>query len=252
MYSSSEFDISKEKNKKSSVMQIVDAIKQMLIDEKFKVGDKIPTEPELSERFGKSRGSIREAVKILESFGVLDVRKGDGTYITASASSGMFDALFFRIIAMGTNFSEVVQLRIILESAIVDLIISKGISADIKEIEEANANLEKAIDAEAKQEVLIQLDRDFHNALARASGNELLCNVYLNMMEIFAPFIRNSYVQQRENKEYFSVYHHRAIIQSINEHDYDLAHYAVKKSMRDWSEQNMVYLNIGASEQPKI
>lgn len=222
-----------------SVMQIVSALKRMLVEDNLKVGDKIPSEPVLCEKFGKSRGSIREAIKILESFGVLHVRKGDGTYITASANTGIFDALFFRIIAMGTNFHELVQLRIILETAIVDMIISDAMDCSISEITKKSTALEDAIAAETDIDTLIQLDVDFHVALSEACGNELLKNVYLNMMDLFVPYIRNSYTSQQITREYFSTDHHRAIIQAIVEKDFDLAHYAVKKSMRAWKDQNM-------------
>lgn len=221
-----------------AVMQIVGAIKRMLIDNNLKVGDKIPPEPVLCEKFGKSRSSVREAVKILESFGVLHVRKGDGTYITASANTGIFDALFFRIIAMGTNFQELVQLRIILETAIIDMIISNNDGHTIAEIKKINEKLEREIANNGDIETLIQFDVDFHIALSAFSGNGLLKNVYMNMMDLFVPFIRNSYTTQRETREYFSLDHHSAIIQAIEERDYDLAHYAVKKSMRAWKDQN--------------
>lgn len=221
-----------------SVMQIVNALKKMLIEENLKVGDKIPSEPVLCEKLGKSRGSIREAIKILESFGVLHVRKGDGTYITASANTGIFDALFFRIIAMGTNFHELVQLRIILETAIVDMIIRDGGESSLSEIKKKNSMLEEAIDTGTSLDTLIQLDVDFHIALSEACGNGLLKNIYLNMMDVFIPYIRNSYTSQHMTKEFYSTGHHKAIIQAIIEKDFDLAHYAVRKSMQAWRDQN--------------
>jgi DNA-binding FadR family transcriptional regulator len=68
-----------EKKSLSAVEQIIKAIKNMIIEQDLHVGDKIPNEFELSTMFGKSRGVVREAVKILDSYGVLDVRRGDGT-----------------------------------------------------------------------------------------------------------------------------------------------------------------------------
>lgn len=55
----------------SYVNQIVAAVKKMIINKELKVGDRLPTEPELSKKFNKSRGCVREAIKILESYGIL-------------------------------------------------------------------------------------------------------------------------------------------------------------------------------------
>ena len=58
-------------------------IKQMIQDGELRPGDRLPPEQELSERLGLSRSSMREAVKALEAMRILDVRRGDGTYVTS-------------------------------------------------------------------------------------------------------------------------------------------------------------------------
>ena len=75
------------------------------------MGDRLPTEPELSKKIQqKPRGCVREAIKILESYGILEVRQGDGTYVCASAGAGMFDALFFQIISQEVfDFVEITE-----------------------------------------------------------------------------------------------------------------------------------------------
>ena len=63
--------------------EAIGKIKDMLIRGELKAGDRLPPEKELSERLGLSRSSLREAVKALELTRVLDVRRGDGTYVTS-------------------------------------------------------------------------------------------------------------------------------------------------------------------------
>lgn len=228
--------------KESSVMQIVQSMKILLIEKKLKVGDKIPNEFELSEMFGKSRGSIREAVKILESFGVLEVRQGDGTYVTASANSNMFDALFFKIIAKGTDFTELLQFREILESAIINLVIELYTDERYERIVEAERALERGIESNAGTEKLVELDLEFHSVLAELTNNSVLKNVYDNMMDIFAPFIAQSYMQQNIGSDFSVTRHHDIILQAIKERNDDLGRYAVKKSLQDWEKLNAMYL----------
>ena len=77
---------------------------------------------------------MREAIKILESYGILEVRQGDGTYVCASAGAGMFDALFFQIISQGSDFVELQSLREILEVGIIKQAISAATESDIERI----------------------------------------------------------------------------------------------------------------------
>ena len=69
-------------NTKSVVQQVVDRLTQALINKELRPGDKIPTEKELASTFGAARNSVREAIKILISFGVLEIRRPEGTFVT--------------------------------------------------------------------------------------------------------------------------------------------------------------------------
>lgn len=226
----------------SAVNQIVNALKRMIIEKKLKVNDKIPNEFELSQQFGKSRGCVREAVKILQSFGILDVRRGDGTYVRASASAGMFDALFFQIVAKGTKLSELIELRLILELGIIRLVVAEATDAQLEMLSEIEADLKNAVDNRDPIEVLLQKDLLFHTTLVEITGNEVLKNVYVNMLDIFTPFIRYSYYQQEVGGDYTVLSHHDFMLRAITERDLDLAKYSVRRSLKDWENLNAAYM----------
>lgn len=226
----------------SAVNQIVNALKRMIIDQKLKVDDKIPNEFELSEQFGKSRGCVREAVKILESFGILDVRRGDGTYVKASASAGMFDALFFQIVAKGTKLSDLIQLRLILELGIIELAVENATKEKLEKLDIVEKELRAAIYDHEPIEKLLMRDISFHTRIVEITENEVLKNVYVNMLDIFTPFIRYSYFQQEVGGEFSVLKHHDLMLQAIKEKDNDLAKYAVRNSLKDWEKLNMAYM----------
>ncbi len=230
-----------DKKSLTAVEQIIKAIKNMIIEQDLHVGDKIPNEFELSTMFGKSRGVVREAVKILDSYGVLDVRRGDGTYVRGSASNGLFDAQFFRIIAMGTKLPDLIQLRHILETGIMNAAIGRVTDQDIEKLQETENHLQKAVEEGASIDQIVLADLNFHLALVEITGNDVLKNVYINMMDIFAPFIRHSYVQQLSMSEFSVMKHHDLIIRAMIERDYDLAQYAVRNSIKDWEHLNKKY-----------
>lgn len=77
---SSEGMFKKIKNK-SVVQTVVDSITKAIINGELRPGDKIPTEMELADSFGVGRNSIREAIKILVYYGILEIRRAEGTFV---------------------------------------------------------------------------------------------------------------------------------------------------------------------------
>jgi GntR family transcriptional repressor for pyruvate dehydrogenase complex len=228
----------------SAVEQVIKEIKNMIIENGLQVGDKIPNEFELSTMFGKSRGCIREAVKILDAYGVLEVRHGDGTYVRGSASDGLFDAQFFRIIAMGTNLHDLIQLRLILETGIICAVIEQVTDRDVEQLHTIADRLRKAIEQKAPLEQIVAEDLRFHTTLVEITGNNILKNVYTNMLDIFTPYVQNSYVQQSVTSDFSVVKHHDLIIRAVEERDRDLAIYAIRNSLRDWEKLNLKYVKV--------
>lgn len=219
----------------SYVNQIVAAVKKMIINKELKVGDRLPPEQELVKLFNKSRGCVREAIKILESFGILEVRQGDGTYVCASAGAGMFDALFFQIIAEGSDFDELQSLRETLEVGIMKQVIGSATMQDVERICQVENRLKRVIEEEGDLEVLVDLDMEFHRTITEMTGNRVLREVYKNLIEIFRPYILKSYEQQRSEHHYSVLLHHELFIQAIKSQDQSLGYIAVKYSMSDWS-----------------
>src|SRR5947199_3123553 len=73
----------------------IDKIKEMIVSGELAPGDRLPKEAELAQRLGLSRSSLREAVKALCLIRVLDVRQGDGTYVTSLEPNLLLDAMTF-------------------------------------------------------------------------------------------------------------------------------------------------------------
>ena len=207
----------------------------MIINKELKVGDRLPTESELVVKFNKSRGCVREAIKILESFGILEVRQGDGTYVCASAGAGMFDALFFQIISQGSDFDELQNLREILEVGIMNQVIGMAQRKDVERVCLVQSELHRAIEEKRELEVLVDLDLKFHQTITEITGNRVLEEVYRNLIEIFRPYILKSYEQQSSENHFSVLRHHELFIRAIREKDHYLGYIAVKYSMDDWS-----------------
>lgn len=105
----------------SSVDYVVNSIKDLLLTKKVLPGDRLPPEMELSRMLSVSRGSVREAMKILSALGIVEVKRGDGTYVSNRGGEVLFDPLLFSLIVSQPSFDELKELRLILEMNVIRL-----------------------------------------------------------------------------------------------------------------------------------
>ncbi|HTP58575.1 MAG TPA: GntR family transcriptional regulator, partial [Spirochaetia bacterium] len=99
----------------SAVDTVIHKIRELVKSGQLKPGDRLPNETELSKAFGTSRGPIREGVKALVALGVLDVRRGDGTYISESSARTAVDQLLFQLLLSKAEQKELRELRSMME-----------------------------------------------------------------------------------------------------------------------------------------
>jgi GntR family transcriptional repressor for pyruvate dehydrogenase complex len=152
----------------------IEAIRDLIAEGRLAPGDRLPPEQELAADLGVSRNSLREAVSALSQARVLDVRRGDGTYVTSLAPGLLMSGLSFVMDLMqGQTLLEIFEVRRLLEPAATGLAASR---ITIEEVADLRSSLEK-LRAAADVEEQIALDVDFHAAIARATGNETLCSV---------------------------------------------------------------------------
>lgn len=146
-------------------------IKQMIQSGELAPGDRLPPEQELSERLGLSRSSMREAVKALATMRVLDVRRGDGTYVTSLRPSLLIETMSF-VLDFHTDSAvmEVFEARGLLEPGIAALAAQRATPEHVAAME---AHLE-GITESAETEDLVTHDLEFHRMIAEATGNDYL------------------------------------------------------------------------------
>ena len=146
-------------------------IKDMIRSGELKAGDRLPPEKELSASLGLSRSSLREAVKALETLRVLDVRRGDGTYVTSLEPHLLLESMAFAAeIHQDTSVLDVFAVRRILEPAAAALAASRVGPDDVAGL---RAMLEE-MDADPAVDDLVAHDVLFHRRLAELAGNAYL------------------------------------------------------------------------------
>ncbi|WP_459803469.1 FadR/GntR family transcriptional regulator [Herbidospora sp. RD11066] len=152
----------------------IDRIKDMILKGELAPGARLPKEADLAERLGLSRNSLREAVRALALINVLDVRQGDGTYVTSLEPRLLLDALSFVVdFHRDDTVLQFFEVRRILEPAATAKAAVNMTDAGIDE-------LRKILDALPENPTVEQLvanDLEFHQRIAEGSGNAVLCSL---------------------------------------------------------------------------
>lgn len=152
----------------------IEKIKDMIVTGELGPGAKLPREADLAERLGLSRNSLREAVKALSLIRVLDVRQGDGTYVTSLEPSLLLEAMGFAVdFHRDDTVLEFLEVRRILEPAAAAMAATAMSDEDRAAL---RATLEELGDSPTV-EALVANDLRFHGLIAAGSGNTVLCSV---------------------------------------------------------------------------
>lgn len=154
--------------------EAIDKIKGMITSGELGPGDRLPKEADLAERLGLSRNSLREAVKALSMIRVLDVRQGDGTYVTSLAPDLLLDALSFVVdFHRDDTVLQFLEVRRIMEPAATALATERMPAEDVAKLQ---AVLDQLGD-DPTIEALVANDLEFHRQIAAGSGNAVLCSL---------------------------------------------------------------------------
>jgi len=150
-------------------------IRDLIQSEQLAPGDRLPPEPQLSAQLGLSRSGLREAIKALELARVVDVRRGDGTYVTSLAPRLLLEGFGLAVdLLRDDSLPQIMEVRRLLEPAATGLAASRITPAQLDELA---GLLTRMRAASADAELLIGYDAAFHHAIAAATGNESLMSL---------------------------------------------------------------------------
>lgn len=154
--------------------EAIERIKDMIVKGELRPGDRLPKEVDLAERLGLSRNSLREAVKALSLIRVLDVRQGDGTYVTSLQPEVLLDTVGFVLdFHRDDSVLSLLEVRRILEPAATAMAAQHMGDDEVLQLGELVERMDRAKDINE----LIAADLDFHRRIAVGSGNPVLASL---------------------------------------------------------------------------
>jgi len=158
--------------------QAIAKLKELISSGEFSAGARLPTERELTQRFGISRSSLREAVSALALVGVLEPRVGDGTYVTTLEPDLLLTGIgFVSDLANAGSLLEIHQVRRILEPEATRLATHRLTEEGFARLRECLRLMETADGTPA----FIEADTQFHRVILEACGNATLASLIQNL-----------------------------------------------------------------------
>lgn len=207
--------------KTSLPKQVANDIEQRIKDGTYKIGDKLPTEPELVSQYGIGRNTLREAIQSLTNSGLLESRQGDGTYVIAKER---LQVEFFNAMDASNN-KNILEVRNMLENHIVVSAIDNATEEDIQTIEQL-LHLRKQVSASVRENT--QADLNFHIAITSATHNDLLVAIYKYVSSYFNEFIYSKIYSKSQDQRYIDELHD-LLFSAIKSKDKTLAQNYIKK-----------------------
>ena len=157
-------------NNKMLSQSIADTILSMItIEKRFTTGDKLPNENDLSAELNVSRTTLREAIRILVAYGVLEIQRGKGTFVTRMALEQ--EPALGQLSDIKVNAKDLYEMRLIFEPEAAYLAAIRGTDAEIKRILEFGQKIEQEIKAGQDR---TDHENSFHKAIAQATHNEFM------------------------------------------------------------------------------
>ncbi|EHL69910.1 FadR/GntR family transcriptional regulator [Cloacibacillus evryensis] len=169
---------------------VLDSIQNSIRDGEFKPGEALPSERELSERYGVGKSSIREAIKMLQVLGVVESAQGKGTYLRKSLGFEILRPLLLDMMLQRSNAEELYEFRLMFDQAYLRLAAAKA--TEEEKIAARHTLTEYAIQQRAHLPEADRSDQKFHRIMLDATQNQFIIKMGTLIMELCRPYISKS------------------------------------------------------------
>lgn len=209
----------------SAVEPVLEQFREAIESGLWPPSSQIPTESELVDMLGIGRGVVREALATLKAFGLIDSQPGRGTFVTHKPSE-----LNTWIVAIGSDNRELLEARYGIDAWINYLAARKATPEDTEHISGLMQQMEQAVAEGKSRDEIVELDGQFHDAMARATHNSVLARLSV----IMAASLEHSRRANISTKDLLNeaLRSHRELTEAVRVHDSDDAWAATRRSLR--------------------
>lgn len=212
----------------SVVQQILVVVEKKIIAKELKPGDPFPSENEMVKSLGVSKSSVREAVKMLEAMNVVEIRKGEGTFVCQSSDSDVINPLLFSLLLQQEPSDKIIELRMMFEPAYSKLALENRTLDDLRIIKRTVIEFRDAIKAGT---VCIEHDMAFHRAVLEATHNGFVIKIGKVILELFTASMKHGLFDEPKR----SLRMHERIYAAIEDRNVDALMEVIAQSVQWWS-----------------
>lgn len=197
----------------SSVERVLVEIQRLIFVQGMKVGDKLPGEVELAQTLGASRNTIREAIRTLKAYGIVEARPRLGSVLVDNRHAVLVKLFSFGLELSPATFHDVQQFRRLIEQGSADNILARATEADLDQLDDIITRMRNAENVA----IAATLDFQFHRRLVELAGNETALSVYAVMEPVIVRVLESGKDQPDHLVEIAN--EHRQIVQTLREKD---------------------------------
>ena len=170
--------MSTPKRKADVTTKVLGTFKQLIGEGTLAPGARLPAERDMASHLKVSRGSLRQALKMLEVMGVVSQRVGDGTYLNSAAPSMLAEPMEFLILLDGISFEELMDARLIVEPELAARAAERATSEMIARLRESLSRMQAR---DIKHGDFIEEDLRFHRLIFQMAGNRV-CSLMFSIV----------------------------------------------------------------------
>jgi GntR family transcriptional regulator, transcriptional repressor for pyruvate dehydrogenase complex len=219
---------------KSSIL-LAETILQDIAKEGLRPGDPLPAEKAMIDRYGFGRGTVREALRLLEYQGAVQIKQGinGGPSVQEPDSAHFASTILFLLQLQRTPFESIVEVRAAIEPMICRLAAARIDAASLKELEETILEMRRRAD-DPEDTVFFDLNTRFHNVIAWSSGNTLFRYLADSLLDIMDGAVVGLRYAPRTRKGV--IHAHQAIFDALAARDEAAAEQRMRQHLAAWEE----------------
>ncbi len=205
-----------------------EAIKNYIIENGLKPGDPLPPEIELTRVFKVSRTSVREAVKSLESLGMIEARSGSGLFVKSFSFETLLDHFAYGLAIEAQDLADILQVRFQLEYGMIPMAVEKQTPAQMERLRQIVKRMKQGI---KKEKYSAEDDRLFHQTLWENVDNKLMQKILDIFWMIFYQARKRAAIPEPPNLQQMHDLHFE-IVEALKEHDVEKAQRSMLTHMK--------------------
>ncbi len=207
---------------------VVAQIQRLIAEGRLQVGDRLPPERALAARFGVSRTSVRDAIRVLELLGLVEPRQGEGTVVRDLSPDSLVTPVASLLVRAPALLAELLDVRKMIEPG---LAARAAVHASAGDLEKLDQIFARQRDRVSSGQLAIEADSEFHYAIATAASNRVI----LRVLDVLMDLLRESRERslQVAGRRQRSLDGHRRILDALHRRDATAAEAAMRQHLEE-------------------